>query len=104
MRYWTDYGRELMRTIMMTYDGDQNRYAALAGHGYRILAQAVKADLPYDIKCPALLICGDKDHAGSTKRYNRAWHKKSGISIEWIEGAGLTIFCCYPFLNNVITN
>ena len=84
----SDYGRSLMRSMMMTYDGNQKRYAELAGHGYRILAEAIEADLPYEIKCPALLICGTKDHAGSCIRYNKAWHKKSGIPIEWIEGAG----------------
>ena len=84
----SEYGREMMLEMMMTYDGDQKRYAGLAGHGYRILAGAVKAKLPYDIKCPALLICGGKDRAGSCIRYNKAWHKKSGIPIEWIGGAG----------------
>lgn len=82
------YGRKMMRDMMMTYDGDQGRYAALAGHGYRMLAEAVEAELPYEISCPALLICGEKDHAGSCIRYNKAWHKKSGIPIEWIKGAG----------------
>lgn len=84
----SEYGRALMRSIMMTYDGDQRRYAALAGHGYRILAEAVEAGLPYEIDCPALLLCGDKDHAGSTMRYNRAWHRKSGLPLLWIKGAG----------------
>ena len=84
----TEYGRRLMRAIMMEYDGDQAWYAALAGHGYRILAEAMDAGLPYEIKCPALLICGTEDRAGSCIRYNRAWHKKSGIPIEWIKGAG----------------
>ena len=84
----SEYGRKLMHEIMMTYDGDQQRYAALAGHGYRILAEAIEADLPYEINCPALLICGTKDRAGSCIRYNKAWHKKSGIPIKWIEGAG----------------
>lgn len=82
------FGRKLMRIIMMTYDGDQERYAQLAGHGYRILAEAAEANLPYEIRCPALLICGEKDYAGSSRRYNRAWHKHSGIPIEWICGAG----------------
>ncbi|MBQ3924577.1 MAG: alpha/beta hydrolase [Firmicutes bacterium] len=82
------YGRTLMYVIMKTYEGDKERYAKLAGHGYRILAEAIEADLPYEIKCPALLICGTKDHAGSCIRYNKAWRKKSGIPIEWIEGAG----------------
>ena len=59
---------------MMTYDGNQERYARLAGSGFKILVEAVEEELPYEIKCPAELICGTKDMAGSTKRYNRAWH------------------------------
>ncbi len=84
----SEYGRSLMYSMMMAYDGDQKKYARLAGHGYRILAEAIEDDLPYEIKCPALLICGDKDHAGSCIRYNKNWHKRSGIKIEWIKGAG----------------
>ncbi len=84
----TEYGRSLMRSIMMTYDGDQDRYARISGHGFRMLAEAMEADLPYEIKCPALLICGEKDHAGSCIRYNKAWHKKTDIPIEWIKQAG----------------
>lgn len=84
----TSYGRNLMREMMMTYDGDKRRYAALAGHGYRMLAEAMDADLPYEIKCPALLICGEKDYAGSCIRYNKAWHKHTGIPLHWIKDAG----------------
>ena len=84
----TEYGRGLMREMMLVYEGDQARYAALAGHGYRMLAEAMEADLPYRIPCPALLICGKKDHAGSCIRYNKAWHKRTGIPLEWIENAG----------------
>lgn len=84
----SEYGRDLMRSMMMEYDSDRKRYARLAGHGYRMVVGAVEADLPYEIKCPALLICGDKDRAAFTKRYNKAWHEKSGIPIEWIAGAG----------------
>lgn len=84
----TEYGRNLMHDIMMVYDGDQERYAKLSGHGYRMLAEAMEADLPYAIHCPALLICGKKDHAGSCIRYNKAWHKKTGIPLKWIKGAG----------------
>lgn len=84
----SEYGRELMRKFMMTYDGNQERYARLAGSGFKILVEAVEEELPYEINCPAELICGTKDMAGSTKRYNRAWHKKSNLPIHWIEGAG----------------
>ena len=77
-----------MHSIMMEYDGDKKRYASLAGHGYKILAEAYEKDLPYEIKCPALLICGEKDKAGSTVRYNKLWHKNTDIPIEWIKNAG----------------
>ena len=84
----SEYGKTLMYDIMMTYDGDQERYAKICGHGFHMLAEAMEADLPYEIKCPALLICGEKDQAGSCVRYNKKWHKETGIPIEWIKGAG----------------
>ena len=84
----TEYGRRLMHDMMMTYDGDQERYAKISGHGFRILAEAMEADLPYRLQCPALLICGEKDHAGSCKRYNKAWHDQTGIPIRWLKNAG----------------
>ena len=84
----SEYGRKLMYEIMMTYDGDQKRYAKLSGHGFRMLAEAMEKDLPYEISCPAVLICGEKDHAGSCIRYNKAWHKNTGIPIHWIQNAG----------------
>lgn len=84
----SEYGRALMREMMLVYDGDQARYAKLSGHGFRMLAQAMEADLPYAIPCPALLICGEKDHAGSCIRYNKAWHEHTGIPLEWIKDAG----------------
>lgn len=84
----TEYGRKLMLDIMLTYDGDQDRYAKISGHGFKMLAEAMEKDLPYEIKCPALLICGKKDHAGSCIRYNKAWAKNTGIQLEWIDDAG----------------
>ena len=77
-----------MREMMLTYDGNQKRYAQIAGHGYRILATAMEKDLPYEIKCPALLMCGTQDHAGSCIRYNKAWYRNTKIPLIWIEGAG----------------
>lgn len=84
----SEYGRQLMREMMMIYAGNKKRYARLAGHGYRILAEAMEMDLPYEIKCPALLICGEQDNSGSCIRYNKVWHKNTGIPLEWIKGAG----------------
>ena len=84
----SEYGRKLMHDIMMVYDGDKKRYAQIAGHGFKILANAMEMNLPYKIKCPALLICGENDHAGSCIRYNKAWHRDTGIPLEWIKNAG----------------
>lgn len=84
----SEYGRKLMHNMMEEYEGQQERYAKLAGHGFRILAEAMERDLPYGISCPALLLCGTKDHAGSCIRYNKAWHKHTGIRLEWIKNAG----------------
>ena len=82
----TEYGRALMEQIWSAYEHEE--FANLAGHGYQILAEAVEANLPYEIDCPTLLICGEKDAAGSTRRYNREWTKRSGLPLVWIEGAG----------------
>ena len=84
----SDYGRNLMREMMLVYDGNQKRYAQIAGHGFRILAAAIEKNFPYEIKCPALLICGTQDHAGSCIRYNKAWHRDTQIPLQWIEVAG----------------
>ncbi len=96
------YGRALMRDMMMVYAHDKDRYARLSGHGFRILAEAIEADLPYRIDCPALLLCGEQDRAGSTKRYNRAWHRRSGIPLEWVPAAGHNSNTDQPQLVNSI--
>lgn len=82
------YGRKLMYEMMMVYDGDKKRYSQIAGNGFKILADAMERDLPYEIKCPALLICGGKDRAGSCIRYNKAWHRNTDIPLKWIKNAG----------------
>lgn len=82
----TPYGRELMARMMQDYE--HKEYARLAAHGYRMLADAMEADLAYEITCPILLICGEEDKAGSTKNYNKCWHEKTGIPIVWIKNAG----------------
>lgn len=99
----TEYGRKLMHNMMMVYDGQKERYSKLSGHGFKILAEAMEKDLPYEISCPALLICGEKDHAGSCIRYNKAWHKITQIPIEWIAGAGHNANTdCPEYINHLI--
>ena len=48
----------------------------------------MQAQPEYKIDCPALLLCGEKDAAGSGKRYNRRWAKEDGLPLVWLKGAG----------------
>ncbi len=82
----SEYGRSLMRGFLDTYTKDE--YCRLSGHGMKLLAEAMEADLPYAIDCPAILICGEKDQAGSAKSYNRRWAKQEGLPVFWIRNAG----------------
>jgi pimeloyl-ACP methyl ester carboxylesterase len=82
----TGYGRKLMKSFMDSYD--KKEYCQLADHGYKMLADAVDAGYDYDIKCPALLICGERDMAGSAKRYNEQWTKIDGYPLVWLKDAG----------------
>ena len=82
----TEYGRKLMRSFVDSYTKDA--YCRLSGHGMKLLAEAMEADLPYKIDCPAVLICGEKDQAGSAKSYNRRWAKTEGLPLYWIREAG----------------
>lgn len=101
----TEYGRKLMREMMMVYDGDQARYAKLCGHGYRMLAEAMEADLPYRMGCYTFLLCGDQDHAGSCKHYSRAWAKKTQYPLYWVQGAGHNSNTDDPdYVNRIIEN
>lgn len=84
----SEYGRKLMKDMILVYEGDQKRYAKLSGHGFNMLAEAIEADLPYEIPANSLLICGEKDRAGYCVKYNKAWHKETGIRLQWIKGAG----------------
>ncbi len=82
----TEYGRALMKQTMESYE--RKEYCALAGHGYRIVAKAIESGRDFIITCPVLLLCGEKDAAGSAKSYNRKWNQKEGYPIVWLANAG----------------
>ena len=82
----TEYGRKLMREMVGGYSRDE--YTALAAFGYRILADALDSRRQFDIDCPAILICGEKDRAGSAKRYNVRWGREEHLPLHWIKNAG----------------
>ena len=86
----TPRGWDNMRSFMSGYT--KREYVDLAAHGYKMLADAIEAGAHegrrYDIDCPALLLCGEKDMAGDVRPFNRKWTAGEGIPLEWIPGAG----------------
>lgn len=82
----TEKGRANMRSFMDSYT--KRAYVDLAAHGYRMLADAVEAGRAYDIDCPVLLLCGEKDRAGDVKPFNRKWAAGEGIPLVWVPNAG----------------
>ena len=80
------YGRRLMAEMMEAYAPKE--YCRLAAHGYRLLSLAVTAHGDSEPDCPSLLLCGEKDGAGSSWRYNRAWARRAGHRLVWLKGAG----------------
>ena len=82
----TERGRANMRSFMDSYS--KQEYCDLAAHGYTILADAIESERAYDIDCPALLLCGERDHAGDVRVFNRKWTAGEGIELVWVPGAG----------------
>ncbi len=82
----SDYGRKVMEEAWSVYN--KKEYCELADHGSRIFAEAVEEKSEYPIRCPVLLLCGEKDMSGSAKSYNRRWTKQDGFKLVWIKGAG----------------
>lgn len=82
----TEYGRKIMEKTWSVYN--KREFCELADHGYRVFAEAVEAKESYDIPCPVLLLCGEKDAAGSAKRYNKEWNKQDGHPLIWLKAAG----------------
>ncbi len=82
----TERGRNGMRAFMDSYT--KQEYCDLAAHGYRMLADAVESGRAYRIDCPALLLCGEHDHAGDVRPFNRRWSEGEGIQLVWVPDAG----------------
>ena len=64
----TEYAQQNMREMVAQYSRDE--FCGLMKHGFIMLAGAIGADLGYDITCPCILLCGEHDKTGATKRYN----------------------------------
>ncbi|MCI8996347.1 MAG: alpha/beta hydrolase [Lachnospiraceae bacterium] len=97
----TEYGRKIMKDMWKEYN--KKEFCALSTHGFRILAEAVEKERAYQITCPVLLLCGEKDSAGSGKRYIKNWMKTEHYPFVWVPDAGHNSNTDAPeFVNNQI--
>jgi len=76
----------------------------IVNSAYKILANAIENNLPYKITCPFQIICGEKDAAGYTKKYNKNWTAKTGYPIEWLPNSGHNSNTDKPDETNEIIN
>ena len=80
------YGQHVMYKMLSMFTKDE--FCKLAGHDFKQIAAAYRADLPYQIDCPCLLICGKNDRTGIVKMTNKKWEKQTGMPMKWINDAG----------------
>jgi pimeloyl-ACP methyl ester carboxylesterase len=62
----------------------KNELCHLMGLGY---AGFIKDNCNLEIKCPVILIVGDKDRTGKVIKYNEQWKKNTGFQLAVIKGA-----------------
>ncbi len=97
----TEYGKKLIREMFSIYS--KKEFCELAAHGYRMLADGAENTIP--VRCPTLLIRGEKDRAGSVKRYNRNWAKMENLPLRIVPGAGHASNADNPsFVNEAIAS
>ena len=53
-----------------------------------MVAQYSRDEFWYDITCPCILLCGEHDKTGATKRYNPMWAAGEHLPLTWVKDAG----------------
>lgn len=79
-------GRKQMEKTLLQYN--KSEYCELVSYGYQALVKAIKKNRTDFSDVKMLLLCGEKDKAGYTKRYNRNWAKEENLPIIWLKNAG----------------
>jgi pimeloyl-ACP methyl ester carboxylesterase len=62
----------------------KNELCHLMGLGY---ASFIEDNCNLEIKCPAVLIVGEKDRTGKVKKYNEQWKQNTGFQLEIVKEA-----------------
>ncbi len=78
----TKHGRKNMADMLACYD--KNELCHLMGIGF---SGFLADNQELEIKCPVLLLLGEKDHTGYVKAYNKEWTKRTGFPLKIIKDA-----------------
>jgi len=78
----TEAGYRNMMEMLAGYNKDE--LCHLMGIGF---AGFLEDNCDLEIRCPTLLLLGDRDRTGKVRAYNRAWAEKAGFPLIIIRGA-----------------
>jgi len=102
---FSEESKQVVRENFKYYEGDRDRYYDLMTQTLKINNEAISADLPYEFKCPVLLVYGDKDKTVNLIPKNKSWSENCSYKLEVIENAGHIITYDNPEkINSLIEN
>lgn len=87
----TEYTYNNMLEMLKPYE--KNELCHLMGIGY---ASIFEENCDMDIKCPVLILLGERDRTGKVKQYCNAWAKKTGFPLVLIKNAAHNANCDNP--------
>ncbi len=79
----TEYAQRKMIDMLSDYDKKELCHLLYIGE-----AAFIQENKVIDIKCPIILIVGEKDRVGKVYSYNKEWTKRIGCDLHIIKGAG----------------
>ena len=87
--------KAIARQVSATQAARQNMLEMLSGYDKRELCRLMgigfagflEDNCDLEIRCPVLLLLGEKDQTGKVKAYNQAWAKRTGYPLIIIRGA-----------------
>ena len=87
--------KAIAKQVSTTERSYQNMYRMLLVYGKKELCHLMSVgyagfledNCDLSIKCPVMLIVGDRDKTGRVIQYNEQWAKELNVSVTWIKGA-----------------
>lgn len=87
----TEYTYNNMLSMLEPYEKEE--LCHLMGIGY---ASFFEENCDMDIKCPVLILLGERDMTGKVRQYCRSWAKKTGFPLKIIKNAAHNANCDNP--------